>query len=80
MSEAEKGPGEELERLLFGIRPRLHRFCARMLGSAIDGEDVAQDAVLKALEAFPRQSGIVNFTSVMRPADGWTWPRSWAPR
>ncbi|MEO7223908.1 MAG: sigma-70 family RNA polymerase sigma factor, partial [Devosia sp.] len=51
---------EELERLLFGIRPRLHRFCARMLGSAIDGEDVAQDAVLKALEAFPRQSGILN--------------------
>jgi RNA polymerase sigma-70 factor (ECF subfamily) len=51
---------EELERLLFGIRPRLHRFCARMLGSAIDGEDVAQDAVLKALEAYPRQSGILN--------------------
>lgn len=53
-------PSEELERLLFGIRPRLHRFCARMLGSAIDGEDVAQEAALKALEAFPRQSEIHN--------------------
>ncbi|OEO31936.1 hypothetical protein VW23_013905 [Devosia insulae DS-56] len=53
-------PSEELERLLFGIRPRLHRFCARMLGSAIDGEDVAQEAALKALEAFPRQSEVHN--------------------
>jgi RNA polymerase sigma-70 factor (ECF subfamily) len=51
---------DELERLLFGIRPRLHRFCARMLGSAIDGEDVAQEAALKAVEAFPHQSEIHN--------------------
>ena len=60
MNDRAGGTPEELERLLFGIRPRLHRFCARMLGSAIDGEDVAQDAVLKALEAFPHQSGILN--------------------
>ncbi|MDB5506844.1 MAG: hypothetical protein JWR75_1482 [Devosia sp.] len=53
-------PNDELERLLYGIRPRLHRFCARMLGSAIDGEDIAHDTMLKALEAFPRQSGIDN--------------------
>ena len=53
-------PDEELERLLYGIRPRLHRFCARMLGSAIDGEDIAHDTMLKALEAFPRQTGVVN--------------------
>lgn len=51
---------DDLERLLFGIRPRLHRFCARMLGSAIDGEDVAQEASLKALEAFRRQPDINN--------------------
>ena len=51
MTETGTAGNDELERLLFGIRPRLHRFCARMLGSAIDGEDVAQDAVLKAIEA-----------------------------
>ena len=51
---------EALERLLYGIRPRLHRFCARMVGSAIDGEDVAQEAMLKAFEAFPRQAKIDN--------------------
>lgn len=60
MSGKASASAEELERLLFGIRPRLHRFCARMLGSAIDGEDVAQEAALKALEAFPRQADIRN--------------------
>jgi RNA polymerase sigma-70 factor (ECF subfamily) len=60
MSERASASADELERLLFGIRPRLHRFCARMLGSVIDGEDVAQEAALKALEAFPRQAGIHN--------------------
>ena len=30
------------------IRPRLHRYCARMMGSAFDGEDVVQDALFDA--------------------------------
>lgn len=30
------------------IRPRLHRYCARMTGSALDGEDVVQDALFEA--------------------------------
>jgi RNA polymerase sigma-70 factor (ECF subfamily) len=60
MSEKAGVSADDLERLLFGIKPRLHRFCARMVGSAIDGEDIAQEAALKALEAFPRQSGIHN--------------------
>jgi len=33
------------------LRPRLHRYCARMTGSAVDGEDVLQDALVKALTA-----------------------------
>jgi RNA polymerase sigma-70 factor (ECF subfamily) len=33
------------------LRPKLHRYCARMLGSALDGEDIVQDALLRALEA-----------------------------
>lgn len=60
MNDDAGASADDLERLLFGIRPRLHRFCARMLGSAIDGEDIAQEAALKALEAFPRQTGIQN--------------------
>jgi RNA polymerase sigma-70 factor (ECF subfamily) len=39
------------ERQLETLRPKLHRYCARMTGSAIDGEDVLQDALIKALAA-----------------------------
>jgi RNA polymerase sigma-70 factor (ECF subfamily) len=41
-----------LDRLLADIRPKLHRYCARMVGSAIDGEDVVQDALVKAVQSF----------------------------
>ncbi len=43
----------ELERLLGELRPKLHRYCARMTGSAVDGEDIVQDATIKALAALP---------------------------
>jgi RNA polymerase sigma-70 factor (ECF subfamily) len=41
-----------LDRLLADLRPKLHRYCARMIGSAIDGEDVVQDALVKAVQSF----------------------------
>jgi RNA polymerase sigma-70 factor, ECF subfamily len=40
----------DIERLLIAMRPRLHRYCARMVGSVIDGEDVVQDTLTKAVE------------------------------
>jgi DNA-directed RNA polymerase specialized sigma24 family protein len=30
------------------LRPRIHRYCARMTGSALDGEDVMQEAIFEA--------------------------------
>src|SRR5438874_5568996 len=33
------------------IRPELHRYCARLTGSIIDGEDVVQDTLAKAYYA-----------------------------
>ena len=42
----------DLNGLLVSMRPKLHRYCARMVGSVIDGEDVLQDALIKAVEAF----------------------------
>src|SRR5687768_15420417 len=30
------------------LRPRLHRYCARMTGSVMDGEDVVQEALFEA--------------------------------
>lgn len=41
----------ELEERLKALRPRLHRYCARMTGSAVNGEDVLQDTLVKALQA-----------------------------
>ena len=46
-------PQKPLEQLLGELRPTLHRYCARMTGSVIDGEDVVQEAMLKAMEAAP---------------------------
>lgn len=33
------------------LRPELHRYCARLMGSVIDGEDVVQDTFTRALAA-----------------------------
>jgi RNA polymerase sigma-70 factor, ECF subfamily len=30
------------------LRPRLHRYCARMTGSVLDGEDIVQEALFEA--------------------------------
>jgi RNA polymerase sigma-70 factor (ECF subfamily) len=39
---------DEFTGLLARLRPRLHRYCARMAGSALDGEDIVQEALAKA--------------------------------
>jgi RNA polymerase sigma-70 factor (ECF subfamily) len=51
---------EAFDRMLGTLRPKLHRYCARMTGSVIDGEDVVQEAILKAIEAFGAQAAIGN--------------------
>jgi RNA polymerase sigma-70 factor (ECF subfamily) len=33
------------------LRPELHRYCARLMGSVIDGEDVVQDTLVRAFMA-----------------------------
>jgi RNA polymerase sigma factor (sigma-70 family) len=45
------------------LRPELHRYCARLMGSVIDGEDVVQDTLIRALEALPDLTG----TTPLRP-------------
>ncbi len=39
------------------LRPRLHRFCSRMCGSVLDGEDLVQDSLA---HAFYRLSTLEN--------------------
>lgn len=41
------------------IRPRLHRFCTRMCGSRLDGEDVVQDVLA---EAFSKLSSLADIS------------------
>jgi RNA polymerase sigma-70 factor, ECF subfamily len=41
----------ELLALTADLRPELHRYCARLMGSVIDGEDVVQDTLARALVA-----------------------------
>ena len=50
----------DIDALLVAMRPKLHRYCARMVGSVIDGEDVLQDALIKAVEAFATKGPIGN--------------------
>lgn len=57
-------PRTEFEQLMAELRPRLHRYCARMTGSVIDGEDVLQETLIKAIEAFPHTGPLAN-------AEGW---------
>jgi len=55
---------EGLARAITELRPKLHRYCARMTGSVIDGEDIVQEVLVKAIEAFSEAQPIGN-------AEGW---------
>jgi RNA polymerase sigma factor (sigma-70 family) len=55
---------DEFEDRLKALRPRLHRYCARMTGSAVNGEDVLQDTLVKALNARAQGAEVDNL-------DGW---------
>ena len=54
----------DINGLLVAMRPKLHRYCARMVGSVIDGEDVLQDALIKAVES-------VATAGPLRNPEGW---------
>jgi RNA polymerase sigma-70 factor, ECF subfamily len=55
---------DQFGRLVAKLRPKLHRYCARMTGSAVDGEDIVQDALIKALAALPN-------VGVLDNPEGW---------
>src|SRR5579864_4659142 len=52
ISNPDASPAADIDGLLVAMRPRLHRYCARMVGSAFDGEDVVQDALARAAVAY----------------------------
>ena len=42
---------EQFLGLVAGVRPELHRYCARLTGSVIEGEDIVQETLAKAFYA-----------------------------
>jgi RNA polymerase sigma-70 factor (ECF subfamily) len=42
---------EQFLAIVEGVRPELHRYCARLTGSVIEGEDIVQDTLAKAFYA-----------------------------
>jgi RNA polymerase sigma factor (sigma-70 family) len=55
---------EEFLALVASIRPELHRYCARLTGSVIDGEDIVQEALARGLYA-------LSLTPEMPPLRPW---------
>jgi RNA polymerase sigma-70 factor (ECF subfamily) len=55
LTEARQGPESapraELVVLAGELRPELHRYCARLMGSVIEGEDIVQDTLMRAFVA-----------------------------
>jgi len=42
---------DEFLAMVDGVRPELHRYCARLTGSVIEGEDIVQEALARAFYA-----------------------------
>jgi RNA polymerase sigma factor (sigma-70 family) len=55
LSAAQSSPDGDRQAQLVALagelRPELHRYCARLMGSVIDGEDVVQDTLARAFAA-----------------------------
>lgn len=49
---------EQFLALVAGVRPELHRYCARLTGSVIDGEDIVQDTLAKAFYALSQSPDV----------------------
>lgn len=49
-------PDPDFPQLMAQLRARLHRYCARMTGSVLDGEDVVQETLIKANQSYDAES------------------------
>ena len=56
-------PDPDFPQLMTQLRARLHRYCTRMTGSMLDGEDVVQETLIKANESYDAQ--------VVQNVEGW---------
>jgi RNA polymerase sigma-70 factor (ECF subfamily) len=50
----------EFDALVADVRPQLLRYCARMTGSAVEGEDIVQEALAKVYFRLPQLGQVAN--------------------
>lgn len=50
----------DFDTLVADVRPQLLRYCARMTGSAVDGEDIVQEALAKVYFRLPQLGHVEN--------------------
>ncbi|MEO8259928.1 MAG: sigma-70 family RNA polymerase sigma factor [Acidobacteriota bacterium] len=50
----------DFDELVADVRPQLLRYCARMTGSAVDGEDIVQEALAKVYFRLPQLGEVKN--------------------
>ena len=50
----------DFDALVADVRPQLLRYCARMTGSAVDGEDIVQEALAKVSFRLPQLGHVEN--------------------
>jgi RNA polymerase sigma-70 factor (ECF subfamily) len=50
----------DFDALVADVRPQLLRYCARMTGSAVDGEDIVQEALAKVYFRLPQMGHVEN--------------------
>src|SRR5579859_873636 len=63
VARAQQGEAPAFEQLIVDHSPRVYRLLVRMLGSATDAEDVAQETFMKAWRALPRFRGEAQFST-----------------
>jgi len=63
VARAQQGEPAAFEQLIIEHSPRVYRLLVRMLGSASDAEDVAQETFIKAWRALPRFRGEAQFST-----------------
>ena len=49
---------QRFQSLVADLRPELHRYCARMVGSVADGEDIVQDTLMRAYDGLSEEGAM----------------------
>ncbi len=59
-TDAQAAARREFDKLVSDVRPDLHRYCSRMVGSSIEGEDVVQDVLAKVFYQLSELGGVTS--------------------